>query len=176
MTPLVVSGAAVLGVGLAGINGPATVTKQAVGVAPPPPAGRTALEILATIPIRNETPTGYDRPLFGYPAAQSNGCNTRDRVLESESRSPAQIAYPGCVVIAGDWVSDYDNVATSDPTDLEVDHVVALKEARDSGDHHGPIQLSPVVPNGLHPATAAGPGLRRPSRSRDHRSVHGASA
>ncbi len=93
----------------------------------------TALELLATIPVRNETPTGYDRNLFNHWVSQGNGCDTRDRVLIDESLTNAQVSYPGCVVLAGDWYSSFDNVTTSDPTDLDIDHLVPLKEAWDSG-------------------------------------------
>ena len=39
----------------------------------------------------------------------------------------------GCKVVAGDWYSVYDGVWVSDPGLLDVDHVVPLKEAWDSG-------------------------------------------
>jgi len=35
--------------------------------------------------------------------------------------------------VAGDWFSPYDGISASSPADLEVDHVVALAEAWDSG-------------------------------------------
>ena len=38
-----------------------------------------------------------------------------------------------CKVVAGDWVSPYDGARWSSPTDVDIDHVVALKEAWDSG-------------------------------------------
>ena len=38
-----------------------------------------------------------------------------------------------CTVLAGQWVGPYDGVTTSDPAAVDVDHVVSLKEAWDSG-------------------------------------------
>lgn len=112
------------------INEPAQATQQASRLSL---NARTALDTLATISVRNETPFGYDRDLFDHWISQGNGCDTRDRVLIDESLTPAQVAYPGCAVIAGDWYSNYDNITTTDPTDLDIDHLVPLKEAWDSG-------------------------------------------
>jgi hypothetical protein len=39
----------------------------------------------------------------------------------------------GCEVFAGEWLSIYDGITVTDPGGVQVDHVVALKEAWDSG-------------------------------------------
>lgn len=97
-------------------------------------AGSTALDLLATIAIRKETPAGYARTKFRHWVdADGDSCNTREEVLILESSSKPQVAYPGCKVIAGDWVSAYDGVTTSDPASFDIDHFVPLKEAWDSG-------------------------------------------
>jgi hypothetical protein len=85
---------------------------------PTPSGGPTALDVLDTIPIANEQPAGYDRDLFSHWSSQGNGCDTRDRVLIDESTSPAQVSFPGCAVIAGDWYSTYDNQNLTDPRTL----------------------------------------------------------
>jgi hypothetical protein len=54
-------------------------------------------------------------------------------VLIRDSLTPAQVDPVGCAVVAGDWLSVYDGVTWTDPAELEIDHVVALKEAWDSG-------------------------------------------
>jgi hypothetical protein len=51
----------------------------------------------------------------------------------SESQSLAQVAQPGCTVVEGDWYSLYDGTMYTTAGELEIDHVVALKEAWDSG-------------------------------------------
>ena len=98
------------------------------------PGSLLALDVLALITVENEQQAGYDRDLFAYgDVVDPYGCRTRARVLIRDSITPAQVAFPGCAVIAGDWLSMYDGVMWSDPAELEVDHVVALKEAWDSG-------------------------------------------
>jgi hypothetical protein len=93
-----------------------------------------ALDVLATIIVENEQPDGYDRDLFAYgDTVDAYGCRTRASVLIRDSLTPAQVDFTGCAVIAGDWYSVYDGITWSDPAELEIDHVVALKEAWDSG-------------------------------------------
>ncbi|NBU38162.1 MAG: hypothetical protein EBS32_08015, partial [Actinobacteria bacterium] len=95
-----------------------SVSKAAV------PAG-TALDLLSSIPVRKETPAGYARTKFKHWVdADGDSCNTREEVLILESSSKAQVSYPGCKVIAGDWISAYDGVAVSDPSGFDIDHFV----------------------------------------------------
>jgi hypothetical protein len=80
--------------------------------------------------------SGYDRNLFGnWTDADHDRCDTREEVLQAQSTTPPQTDYSGtaCKVIAGDWVSLYDGAVLSDRTDVQIDHVVALAEAWDSG-------------------------------------------
>lgn len=98
--------------------------------------GLLALDVLSTINVAREMPTGYDRELFGgWIDADGDGCNTREEVLIAESVGAAQIDPYGCAVVAGEWFSAYDGVTWTDPSDVDIDHVVALKEAWDSGAH-----------------------------------------
>jgi hypothetical protein len=60
-------------------------------------------------------------------------CDTRAEVLIAESLTPAQVDPSRCFVVAGDWLSSYDGQELSDPAEIEIDHVVALAEAWDSG-------------------------------------------
>lgn len=102
----------------------------------PPKSGAnvTALQLLGRITVARERPAGYSRALFKHWIdADRDSCNTREEVLISESVTPAQVDPYGCKVIAGDWFSPYDGVTHTDPSDLDIDHVVALKEAWDSG-------------------------------------------
>jgi hypothetical protein len=101
---------------------------------PPPPGSLAALDVLASIPIARETPEGYQRELFAYGSPVDEfGCRTRALVLIRDSLTPAQIDRVGCAVVAGDWRSPYDGVVWQDPGEVQIDHVVALKEAWDSG-------------------------------------------
>jgi hypothetical protein len=105
-----------------------TVVKGVVGANP------TALSVLSTIAVQNEYKTGYSRSLFKHWIdANGNGCDTREEVLIAESQSKAQVDAYGCKVIEGDWLSPYDNVMHTNPSDLDIDHMIPLKEAWDSG-------------------------------------------
>jgi hypothetical protein len=65
---------------------------------------------------------GYERSLFPHwDDADSDGCDTRCEVLAAQ-RLPD-----------GFWFSAWDGYSTDDPSELHVDHVVALAEAWDSG-------------------------------------------
>jgi len=91
------------------------------------------LDALLFVAVTNEHRGGYSRDLFEYPISQGGGCTTRDLVLDRDSSTPVQRDQFGCDVIAGDWLSVYDGTVVTDPSEIEVDHVVALKEAWDSG-------------------------------------------
>jgi hypothetical protein len=65
--------------------------------------------------------------------ADGDSCDTREEVLIAESTSRAQVDAYGCKVIEGDWLSPYDNVAHTNPSALDIDHMIPLKEAWDSG-------------------------------------------
>ena len=94
----------------------------------------TTLSVLATIAVQKEYKTGYSRSLFKHwTDANGNGCDTREEVLIAESQSKPQVDAYGCKVIEGDWLSPYDNVMHTNPSDLDIDHMVPLKEAWDSG-------------------------------------------
>jgi hypothetical protein len=91
------------------------------------PAGGAAR--LTRLRVAQEGPRdGYERDLFGgWIDADGDGCDTRCEVLAAERRA----SLPG--LAGGGWRSLYDGYTTADPSELEVDHVVALAEAWDSG-------------------------------------------
>ena len=115
-----------------------TVKKKKVVTTTLAPKGstvtNTALAVLTTITVQNERPSGYSRPLFKHWVdADGDSCDTREEVLIAESTSRAQVDAYGCKVIEGDWLSPYDNVAHTNPSELDIDHMIPLKEAWDSG-------------------------------------------
>lgn len=94
----------------------------------------TVLDVLQTIPVMNEHPQGYSRSLFKHWVdADGDGCDTREEVLIGESTSKAQVDAYGCKVVAGDWYSPYEGGTYEQPGELDIDHMVPLKEAWDSG-------------------------------------------
>ncbi|HEX6684434.1 MAG TPA: HNH endonuclease family protein [Candidatus Limnocylindrales bacterium] len=91
---------------------------------------RTAV---AGLPVATENRTGYNRDLFPHWIdADSDGCNTRYEVLIAEAVTAPSVG-SGCTLSGGRWYSYYDNAYWTNPSDLDIDHVVALAEAWDSG-------------------------------------------
>lgn len=94
----------------------------------------SVLDALGTLRVVLEHRGGYERGLFpGWIDADRDGCNTRAEVLRRDSRTPVRTRVGGCTVVSGNWVSLYDGLVIDDPSLLEIDHVVSLKEAWDSG-------------------------------------------
>ena len=58
---------------------------------------------------------------------------TPSSLLARDSTVPAQVAYPGCKVLAGRWVDSYTGTAYEDLTKVSIDHLVPLKQAWRSG-------------------------------------------
>lgn len=108
-----------------------------VSVAPNAPVRASSLDalaVLATISVQNEYRFGYSRELFPHwDDIDDDGCNSREQVLKRDSVTPPQVDPYKCYVVAGDWVSPYDGKRINDRTEAHIDHVVALKEAWDSG-------------------------------------------
>ena len=94
----------------------------------------SALAVLDFIRVENEHQDGYDRTLFAEGLdVDGDGCTTRAEVLIRDTLVLPQVDPFGCQVVAGEWLSVYDRVTVTDPALLQVDHVVALDEAWDSG-------------------------------------------
>jgi hypothetical protein len=91
---------------------------------------RTAI---ASLTVATEIRTGYNRDLFPHWIdADSDGCNTRYEVLIAEATTRPSVG-SGCRLSGGRWYSYYNNVSYTLPSDLDIDHMVALAEAWDSG-------------------------------------------
>ncbi len=94
----------------------------------------TARALLFKIAISAEGgSTTYDRTYFRHWIdADGDGCDTREEVLIAESRVTV---YPGdgCRITRGKWYSYYDGLTWTYASDVDIDHVVALKEAWESG-------------------------------------------
>ncbi len=82
-----------------------------------------------------EQRSGYNRELFTHWIdASGNGCDTRREVLIRDSLTPVTVG-PGCDISGGTWFSVYDGVTSTEPGDFDIDHLVPLAEAWDSGAH-----------------------------------------
>ncbi|WP_330328135.1 HNH endonuclease family protein [Streptomyces pseudovenezuelae] len=82
-----------------------------------------------------ESRDGYTRGAFKHWNAgddPADGCNTRNEVLLDEAVEPPTIG-PGCLLSGGRWWSYYDATWVTSPGALDIDHMVPLAEAWDSG-------------------------------------------
>jgi DNA uptake protein ComE-like DNA-binding protein len=89
--------------------------------------------LIESLKVAAETPNGYDRGLFKHWIdVDGDGCNTREEVLIAESMKRVTVG-SGCSISGGEWLSAFDLVVTTNPSSFDVDHLVPLKEAWDSG-------------------------------------------
>lgn len=87
---------------------------------------------ISDLPVAAEVRDGYSRSLFPHWVdADRDGCNTRYEVLDTESEN----AITCSDVSGGRWFSYYDRVSWTDPGRIDIDHMVPLAEAWDSGAH-----------------------------------------
>ena len=106
---------------------------QAVAAPSAPATGVAAL--LAQLEIEDEFEGGYDRDLFRHWIdADRNGCDARREVLIIEA-VVSPVVGSGCSLTGGSWYSAFDGETTTDPSLFDIDHMVPLKEAWDSGAH-----------------------------------------
>ncbi|HEY9476571.1 MAG TPA: HNH endonuclease family protein [Mycobacteriales bacterium] len=92
----------------------------------------TVQQALASLSTATEVRTGYSRSLFPlWVDADGDGCNTREEVLIAESTITPSIG-SGCSV-SGKWFSYYDGATWTAASDVDIDHLVPLAEAWDSG-------------------------------------------
>ena len=93
------------------------------------------VDILDRIVIASERRSGYDRDLFDHWSdLDGDGCDTRREVLIRDSRVD-HVLDPNrtCWVVSGLWYSHYDDEWVEAATSLDIDHLVPLAEAWDSG-------------------------------------------
>lgn len=96
-----------------------------------------------------ENTSTYDRALFKHWIdADGNGCDTRQEVLAAESQVDASYS-SGCTIIAGQWYSRYDGATWTNPSDVDVDHLVPLQEAWQSGAWRWSPELRTAYANDL---------------------------
>ncbi|MGR4854873.1 GmrSD restriction endonuclease domain-containing protein [Streptomyces sp. LARHCF252] len=84
-----------------------------------------------TLPVATEDRTGYHRETSfgGWIDADRDGCSTRQEVLLAEAIEPPAVS-GRCTLTGGLWYSWYDN---TEVTKTDIDHMVPLAEAWDSG-------------------------------------------
>ncbi|KAL8377558.1 hypothetical protein RB595_008304 [Gaeumannomyces hyphopodioides] len=74
---------------------------------------------------------GYSRSLFPTWNTISGTCNTREFVLQRDGTNVETNA--ACNAVSGTWVSPYDGDSWTSASDIQIDHMVPLKNAWVSG-------------------------------------------
>jgi len=126
---------------------PATPTPDAVSEAAAqtqagaPTPGERATEVLARLAVKGRAPmTGYDRDQFGpaWADVDHNGCDTRNDVLARDLTDEVfRAGTKDCVVQTGTLADPYTaqtiHFAKGDGSSVDIDHVVALGNAWQTG-------------------------------------------
>lgn len=126
---LVASVAATLAVAIG-----ASLALAPTATATPPgiPSPSEARSLLSGLTVAGEgSDDGYDRDRFPHWSAQDGNCNTRETVLHRDG-SGVEVG-TDCYPTSGSWYSEYDGDSWTDPSDVDIDHVVPLAEAWRSG-------------------------------------------
>ncbi len=116
-------------------SSPPTSDRVSASTSIPTPENDAGL--LGALTVFAEGPrTGYDRSLFSHwRDTNGSGCDARqDTLAEQVIGFPQVDLFDSCVIVEGDWYSIFDGVTHSgSPSELDIDHVIALAEAWDSG-------------------------------------------
>ncbi len=129
-------GLAALSLALTPLTLPAAA--QAAPAAPPAAVAAQTFPLsyaIGQIPVAEESRAGYTRDKFRHwntGLDPADGCNTRAEVLLAEATEAPSVA-AGCKLSEGEWLSYYDEQEVTDPAKLDIDHMVPLAEAWDSG-------------------------------------------
>jgi len=90
---------------------------------------------IKALKVAPDVRAGYARSLFKHWSdLDKNGCNTRNDVIIQEALVKPKVD-AGCKIVkdTGKWYSAYDAVTVTNFSALDVDHMVPLAEAWDSG-------------------------------------------
>lgn len=99
---------------------------------PTPIAASTARSYLSELTVAAESHAStYDRSLFPTWITITGNCDTREFVIERDGTSV--VTNSACTATSGHWTSPYDGDTTTDPSTFDIDHLVPLAEAWDSG-------------------------------------------
>ncbi|MGW7521517.1 HNH endonuclease family protein [Streptomyces sp. NPDC054796] len=99
---------------------------------PTPPSASEAKTMLGGLTEEAEgSSDGYSRDKFPHWIDQGSGCNTREAVLKRDGEGVETGS--DCYPTSGSWTSPYDGETWTDPSDVDIDHVVPLAEAWRSG-------------------------------------------
>ncbi|KAK4239559.1 hypothetical protein C8A03DRAFT_14044 [Achaetomium macrosporum] len=96
------------------------------------PSASTAKTQLAALTVKAAVDDGnYDRDLFPTWETVSGACNTREYVLKRDGTNV--VTNSACTATSGTWFSPYDGATWTAASDVDIDHMVPLKNAWISG-------------------------------------------
>jgi Protein of unknown function (DUF1524) len=99
---------------------------------PAPPGKDVTLTHLEELTVASEGPsTRYSRDRFPHWSTVSGTCNTRETVLKRDGANVRTDS--GCAAVSGSWYSPYDGATWTQASDVDIDHMVPLREAWRSG-------------------------------------------
>ncbi|MEU3192918.1 HNH endonuclease family protein [Streptomyces sp. NPDC006992] len=124
---------AVLAAAVSGLLVALTLGASPAAAEPPtPPSASEARTMLDGLSEQAEgSMDGYSRDKFPHWSSQGDNCNTREAVLKRDGEGVETGA--DCYPTKGSWTSPYDGETWTEPSDLDIDHVVPLAEAWRSG-------------------------------------------
>jgi Protein of unknown function (DUF1524) len=109
-------------------------THTVVGARPTAAGDNLRIRLRAAVralPVARERRAGYDRDKFhAWIDADGDCLDTRAEVLTQESLAPVT---GDCTIDTGRWYSYYDAMTWTHASDVDIDHLVPLAEAWDSG-------------------------------------------
>ncbi|KAF4954284.1 hypothetical protein FGADI_5372 [Fusarium gaditjirri] len=92
------------------------------------PSESTARSLLSGLTVAASTNTGtYDRDLFPHWETYEGACNTREYVLKRDGTNV--VTNSACASTSGTWKSPYDGATWTQASDIDIDHMVPLKNA-----------------------------------------------
>jgi hypothetical protein len=114
----------------------ATATSILLTLAVTPPVQAVTLtdarsELNALTVRANGSSTGYSRDKFPHWDIVSGTCNTRETVLKRDGTN-VQVG-SDCYPTSGSWKSPYDGATWTQPSDVDIDHMVPLANAWKTG-------------------------------------------
>ncbi len=115
-----------------GVAAPLALASPATATPPDIPSKATAQSELNVLTVAAEgSMTGYSRSLFPHWVIISGTCDTRETVLKRDGSGVT--VNSSCYPVSGSWYSPYDGATWTNPSDVDIDHIVPLAEAWRSG-------------------------------------------
>ncbi len=92
------------------------------------PTKATAQTQLGQLTVKSYVdPGGYSRDLFPHWNTYSGACNTREYVLQRDGTNV--VTNSACAATSGSWYSPFDGATWTAASDVDIDHMVPLKNA-----------------------------------------------